>query len=226
MTNVFHSNWLKNLPERDISAFKAACEPVWYSDGDFIYTMGSHPDQLFGVAEGQVRVHVATNELKPVLAHIHTPASWLGEIEFVLREPSYVSMEASGDTRVFRIHGKSFRALAGHHPLLWESVARLASLNLKLAISAANDLVHRTAQKRMAAVILRLSGHRAAFQNNVPVDAIRASQSEVAALSNTARTTAWQILKRFQKDGLVALEYGCIRVLNTQGLTALLEERK
>jgi hypothetical protein len=66
MTSAVHSDWLMSLPELDISALKAARAPVWYAGDDFIYIIGPHPDQLLRVAEGQVRVHAATDELKPI----------------------------------------------------------------------------------------------------------------------------------------------------------------
>jgi CRP-like cAMP-binding protein len=223
-STVFDASWLSNLSRDALDAFRASCSFVKVPNGHSIYRLGSRQNRLWGVAEGQVRVHVATNEMQPVLGHIHTPGSWFGEVEFVLSQPAYVEMAAAGDSMLCRVDGKNFRRLARQFPELWESVARLASLNLWMATSAANDLALRTGQKRIAAVILRLSGNRAAVQNNAPVDTIHASQQEVAELSNVARTTAWKILKEFRKLGLIELDYARVTILSRQGLLDVLAD--
>lgn len=222
--DVFRSAWLDNLSPGAVEALRASCTSFRVPHGKTVYPLGAHQGRLWAVADGQVRVHVATNEMQSVLGHIHTPGSWFGEVEFVLSQPAYVEMVAAGDTLLYRVDGNAFRRLAAMHPELWESVARLASLNLWMATAAANDLALRTSQKRIAAVILRLSGNRAAVQNNIPVDCIYASQQDVADLANVARTTAWKILKEFEKRGVVGLEYGRILIRSKPDLITVLEE--
>jgi CRP-like cAMP-binding protein len=226
MSQVFKAAWLANLPTAAAEQLMAVCRSMAFDDGDYIYQLGARQDRLWGVESGQVRVHVATNEMHPVLGHIHTPGAWFGEVELVLGQPAYVAMQAAGPTRLRVIDASQFRQLARRHPELWESVARLASLNLWLATLAANDMALRAARQRMAAVVLRLSGNRGAFQNAQPVDSIHATQQELADLANVARATASKALLEFQSLGYLELNYGIVILHSTEGLTAAVESQE
>ena len=102
-------------------------------------------------------------------------------------------------------------------------LARLAACNLWYATSAAKDLVLRTPRERLAAALLRLSGHRAATQGTPPLQSIRASQQEIADLANVSRTTASGLLHDFQDAGLITLDYRRIGILVAEGLAATLD---
>lgn len=220
----FESSWLRNLSPQAIDGLRERCSLVPFPSGSCIYRIGLNQDSLWGVLDGQVRVLVATNELPPVLGHIHAPGAWFGEVEFTLSHPAYVEMQAAGDTRLYRIEHSAFRDLSQQHPQLWESVARLACLNLWLTTAAANDLVLRTAEMRIAAVLLRLSGHRSAIQGSPPLTTVHANQQEIASLANVARTTASKTLQKFREQGAIGLDYGRVSMIRPQQLEQLLDE--
>jgi CRP-like cAMP-binding protein len=224
MTDLFSASWLQNLPADARQRLRKVCTAVDFPRGGFVYRFGAEQDRLWAVQGGQVRVLVSTNEMHPVLGHIHGPGAWFGEVEFSLSVAAYVEMEAVAGTRLFRISRQAFERVADRHPQVWESVARLASMNLWYATSTANDLALRTSKKRVAAALLRLSGHRAAIQGNPPLERISARQQEVADLANVARTTASKILSEFRDRRIIELEYGSITVAAPSKLSGVLQD--
>ena len=129
---------------------------------------------------GQVQVRIPLIEMEPVLGHIHQPGAWFGESELIQGVDGLVEMKAVGPTAVAKVPYSRFRQLAYRQPDLWEAFTRLTSMNQLLAMSAANDLVLRTSQKRIAATLLRLSGRRGVLQGSYQADVVNASQQEVA----------------------------------------------
>lgn len=220
----FSSLWLKGNSSTSLDLLKRSAATVDLSRGGTVYAQGALQSSLWGVVSGQVRVFVTTNELQPALGHIHAPGAWFGEVESVLNVPSYVQIEADTDTRLVKIDLGRYRKIANSHPMLWESVTRLTAFNLWYATCVANDLALRRPRQRLAASVLRLSGYRAATQGNPPINNLRASQQEIAVLSNVARTTASKLLNEFQDDQMLRLDYGRIILLDAGRLAATLEQ--
>lgn len=222
-TDPFEAQWLTGTQAAAIGALRAAAIPIDLPRGGVVYAHGRPQKSIYGILTGQVRVIVSTNEMHPALGHIHGPGGWFGEVESILGIDSYVQMEADVKTRLCRISLRRFRAVAAGYPQLWEATTRLTAYNLWLATSAANDLLLRTPLFRIAAVLLRLSGRRAATQGSSPLNSIRASQQEIANLANVARSTASKILNGLQNDGVLCLDYGRVAILDTQKLAVMLE---
>ena len=219
----FVSKWLSINDVTAIDRLRRMASYVDLPRGGLVYAYGVPQKYLYGVVTGQVRVFVTTNEMHPALGHVHAPGAWFGEVESILNIDSYVQMEADVDTQLVRIGIKDFRTIAAEYPKLWESVTKLTAFNLWLATCAANDLALRTPRQRIAASVLRLTGHRAATQGNPPIDSLRASQQEIADLSNVTRTTAAKLLHEFQDTKMLRLDYGRIIILDAKRLSELLD---
>lgn len=218
VNDVFQVDWLEPVPDDIRGLLEDQATRLTFNEPGTVYRIGRDQGSIFGVRRGQVRVMVETNEMAPMLGHIHAPGAWFGEVEMLLRTPAYVGMEAVAGTELVRVEGRRFNALAERHGCLWQALARLASLNLWYATSVANDLALRTSRKRLAATLLRLTGWRAAAQGNPPIDVIAANQQEVADLANVARSTASKLLQEFRRAGVLRLDYGQIAVLDHEPL--------
>lgn len=199
---------------------------IHYQNGDVVYAMGGPQDYLWGVKAGQLRVEVAMNEMEPVLGHIHHAGAWLGESEVLLGLPGLVEMRAIGDISMTRVKYNHFSILADKHPALWTGLARLTSFNQLLAMSAANDLVLRTSRQRLAATLLRLTGHRGVFQACATTESVLVTQSELANLTNLALSKTSDHLREMSKDGLIGLEYRRIVLRDFNGLGAIISGKE
>ena len=188
-----------------------------------IYGIGAEQDSLWGLASGQVRVQVALNEMAPVLGHIHQQGAWFGESEPLLGVPGLVEMQAAGEVALVRVPFVKFRHLANAHPVLWEALAKLTSMNQVLAMSAANDLALRSGRLRLLATLLRLCGQRADYQDSRPLATIPASQQEIARLANVSLSKASELLCSFAREKLIVLEYGRVVVLDPLKLRTLID---
>ena len=222
--DVFGSAWLRGVPGTVVDELRALSSLITLNDKQIVYGQGAEQTAIWGVVRGEVRVQVALSELEPLLGHIHQAGAWLGESEPLLGVPGIVEMRTAGPTVVERIPYARFRAIANAHPELWEALARLTSMNQLLAMNAANDLALRTGRKRLAAAILRLSGHRGVFQGSAATSVLGISQQEIAGLANLARPKVLEHLKALESENLIRLAYGAITIRDAAGLEVVLSE--
>lgn len=216
--DVWAAGWLRSMPPDVVEKLRALSDRIAVGDKALVYAHGAEQKWLWGVVAGQVRVHVALNEMEPTLGHIHHVGAWFGESEPLLEVPGLVEMRASGETTVEKIAYARFRRLANEHPELWEGLARLTAMNQVLAMTAANDLALRTGRKRLAAALLRLSGQRAVLQGSLEVAIVKTSQQDIAGLANLALSKVSAHLGALAGANLIRLEYGRIRILDPDGL--------
>ena len=220
---AFDAKWLRSVPGLVISELCSSADFITIPHGQIIYGLGTDQNWLWGLQRGCARVHVCMNEMEPILGHLHHPGAWFGETEVLQNISSPVEMRAAGEVSVVRIHYVKFRSLANQNPALWEALAILASMNQTLGMSAANDLVMRTSSKRLAAVLLRLSGDRANYQETTISTTIRANQDEIANLANLSISKTSEELAGFKKAKAVHHKYGKVEIIDSHKLQAILE---
>lgn len=216
------SGWLRDVSEpfRD----RLLSLGRWHTvpRGTVIFGQGADEQDLFGIASGSIRMHIAMNEHEHRVAHICGPGFWVGEHEFITGTPRIIEMEAPEDTTLMRFRRSDFAQLLKDVPDAWRWIALLAAQHLAVAIGAADDLMLPLAEKRMAAVLLRLCARRLAHPASPAVDRILMSQSELASAANLSRASAGRILRDFAKAGAIATNYGSIDILDPEALAAKL----
>lgn len=86
---------------------------------------------------------------------------------------------------------------------------------------AIEDLMIREPHKRCVAVLLRMASCRSQGSHEAVASL---NQSELAAMSNAARSTVAALLSKLESEGLVERGYGQIRILFPDRVRALLKD--
>jgi CRP/FNR family transcriptional regulator, cyclic AMP receptor protein len=109
-------------------------------------------------------------------------------------------------------------------PGAWQFLAFAMIDHIGVLIGASDDLMIRDPLRRFIAVLLRAAGCRTETPPGAePID-IDASQDDLAAMANMARTSVNAALKKLEASGAVELGYRRIRILAPDGLRARLTE--
>ena len=222
MTGTAHTSlwqgWLADMPVCLAEALLS--QGIWhdYRAGDVIYHVGSEDRSLWGLASGTVRMWLATNEHEARFGHAFGPGFWFGEYELVTRHPRLIEMEVAEATRAICIPASRIERLTHEQPQLWRWIAVLAAQHTLLAVSACDGMMLRNPVSRTAAQVLRLSGRRAAH----PHDVMPITQQNLAEVLNLSRSSTGRILRQFEKDGLISLEYGAIVLRDADAMAGLI----
>jgi CRP-like cAMP-binding protein len=193
-----------------------------FADGAMIYGFQQEQVCLWGVVSGFVRIFVTMNEQDPKLAHCAGPGFWFGEIPIITGWGRAVQAMAFGDLRLCAIDRSVVTGIARRDPEVWRAVATLSVMNQMTAIGAGEDLMIRDSKKRLVTVLLRLAGHRNAFQGAAAFPTVPVTQLELAEASSLSRSSAARILGDLARQGFIRTDYRTIAILDPDSLKALL----
>lgn len=219
---ILKSGWLARVPSGVADLLVGSASPVRFGEGETVYGFGQRQNRLFGVVSGTVRMWVTMNEQEPRFGHIAGPGFWFGETELVTGKAGIMEMAAYGETLLYAIDRPSIDRLGETIPGIWQAIALLAVMNQGTAIGAADDLLIRNSEQRLAAVLLRLSSRRSAFQGVPPLDRLPVTRAELAEVSSLSQSTTAALVADFVRSGLIRTGYREIVLENPAGLTEII----
>lgn len=215
---MIRSGWLGRVPDPLADQILAAGTWRTFAEREIVYALGAEEQSIWGIDSGCIRMHVTFNEAEPRFCHVAGPGSWFGELAFVTGLPRPFEMETASACRLLRVGRKEVERIAATSPEIWREIARLAAENEATAIGGVDDLMLRDADRRLAAILLRLASRRNAFQGVPPIDVIPATQREVADAASLSRTVAAAVMADFVAAGAISTEYRRIRILKPETL--------
>jgi CRP-like cAMP-binding protein len=222
MKNVANlsTGWLGDLPQAFVERLVAIGRWVRKDQGQIIYGIGSDDTNLYGIASGTARMQMAINEHEQRLSHVIGPGFWFGENELVSGEARMLEFAAATGMSLLQITRTDFQNLARDVPDAWRWIALLAGQHLITAIGAADDLMLPSSEKRLAAVLLRLSGNRLGHPRSPSIAVIPVTQQELAIAANLSRASAGRILRKLETSGEISLEYRAVMIRDFNALSA------
>jgi CRP/FNR family cyclic AMP-dependent transcriptional regulator len=225
LAETLTTGWLRLGEPAVRDAFLKAGRIRRFADGARVYDFEQEQTCIWGVTHGVIRISVTMNEQDAKLAHCGGPGFWFGETAVILGLGRSVQAVASGETRLCAIERSDIVELAREAPEVWRMVGVLCGMNQLIAIGAGDDLMIRDPRKRLVAVLLRLSGHRNAFQGTPPIAAVPLTHVELADAAALSRSKTAEILRELGERGVIKAEYGAIRIVEPASLKGLLARK-
>lgn len=222
--NILVSGWLGFLDPALVQNIFEAGRLEEVPKNKKVFEIGTPNPQLYCVLDGAFRMMTLLNAENRRFAHLCGPGFWFGEDAFAFRSPAVLDISSATDATTFVIHISDFEEVTKHHPFVWKDFSRLVGMNMMLAISVGSDLMIRNSDKRIAATILRLAGHRAAFQQQRPITKLHITKEDLAAAANLSRNSVTSILSEFSKQGIISKSYSAIEILDSAKLEQMLQD--
>ena len=127
-----------------------------------------------------------------------------------------VGLRAVRRSTVAIIGRDAFNQVAAAAPDLWRYLLGVAMENNARAVRMADALMERDSRKRLALVLLQLSGAHDAY--GVRPAVIEMDQSTLAASANLSRSAASPLLRAMQAGGILVVERKSIRIVDLKKL--------
>ena len=126
-----------------------------------------------------------------------------------------VQIQAEGETRALVIPVQVVSALMRENLYVENFVYKSAAQRFSDTIRAVEQMLFRTLEQRVAAY---LTGEA----RRLGTDTLRVTQEQLAQAIGSAREAVSRALKKLEKQGLVAVERGAVRLLDRPALYRLL----
>ena len=189
-------------------------EPISAPSGSVLFQPGQACDRLVLLTEGLVRVRMVSESGREIeLYRVHPGETCVMSIACMMGERPYQAEGlADGAIQGVAISRGLFREMLGASPTFRDAVLTVQTRRIFDLVSLVDELAFHRTEARLAARLLQRAG---------PGDAVAETHQELALDIGTAREVVSRRLKRFEAQGLVALERGRVRILDRGGLSAL-----
>jgi CRP/FNR family cyclic AMP-dependent transcriptional regulator len=207
--------WARSLSPEQMARVEAECFEQFIPKGGFVCKRGEVPDNWTGIIDGLVKINNSSPEGKSVTFAGVPTGGWFGEGSLLKHEARKYDVMALRDTRVARMPRTTFEwlleaSLPFNRFLLMQLNERLGQFIGLVENDRTLDIDTRVA-RCLAAMF---NSHLYPGLEKV----VQISQEEIGYLSGASRQRANQALQLLEREGLLRLDYGGIRVLDLEGL--------
>jgi CRP/FNR family cyclic AMP-dependent transcriptional regulator len=207
--------WARTLSAPEMVRVEAACFEQFVPKGGYVCRKGEALENWIGIIDGLVKINNFSPSGKSVTFAGVPTGGWFGEGSLLKDRVRKYDVTALRDTRVARMPREIFEWLL--EASLPFNRFLLMQLNERLG-----QFIGLVENDRMLDVDTRVARCLAAMFNSHLYPGleklVQISQEEIGYLSGASRQRANQALQLLEKEGLLRLDYGGIRVLDLEGL--------
>ena len=207
--------WAQVLTPAQMARVEADTYETFVPKGGFVCRKGELVDNWVGIIAGMVKMNNFSPSGKSVTFTGVPPGGWFGEGSLLKNEPRKYDAMALRDSRIARMPADTFNWLL--ETSLPFTRFLLMQLNERLG-----QFIGMVENDRLLDIDTRVARCLAGLFNSHLYPGIeklvQISQEEIGLLSGASRQRANQALQVLEKEGLLRLDYGGIRILDLEGL--------
>ncbi|WP_237213491.1 Crp/Fnr family transcriptional regulator [Falsiroseomonas oryziterrae] len=216
---VLDNGWLAQQPAPFQAEILARADILAFGRGDHAFTVGDRRGGVHGIVEGSFAVHVAATPCDGSLAHVMRPSVWFGLSPLTRRPSGSLTFRALEPSWTLHVPESAVEEIVRSCADAARAVAGIAEASLQIAFGVIADLLIPDADRRIAAILLRVCGAGAESPRTAPAGC-RLTQAELGEMANASRGLVNRTLRSFETEGWVRLGYNRIAVTDIAALTA------
>jgi CRP/FNR family cyclic AMP-dependent transcriptional regulator len=222
--------WLAEIDASLAAAVVQAGRTVALGKGDPLYGPEDNPGGMYGVVSGGMLMATQGRDGLPLPGHIARRCHWFGYGSVLEKQRRTMIMTANEATVLLHVPLAELERLRAEHPAANRAYGKLATLGEALYLATVADLLIRDTDRRLAGVLLRVSGAepppyhpgyrpsaedlaRWADPTGVPL-----TQTLLGELANASPHTVARFVDRASRAGLIDWRYGRVRILDVLAL--------
>lgn len=191
------------LAANELDACAEAFRQARFAQGTTLFTRGDPGTHLYVVAEGRVRLAVATDEGRELSFRHAAAGDLFGEIAALDGNPRTADATALSDVLAYRLERTAFQALWSKHPGIAARIIAVLCRRLRDTSVQLEGIALHPLEVRLARfLVFALSGRKAAPGKRVPLE-LGFSQSELAQLLGASRPKVNTALGALEDAGAV-----------------------
>jgi len=210
-TSSIH-NFLDGLPDAVQTAFDAVSTHRRFGKSRTIIQAGDRRDVLYQLCEGSVKYCARDERGREMVAAFMKPGDWIGLSELFTGMPAMADVVALSPVRLRVLKRRDFEALMARYPVIAQHLLRVFSLRFSVMYYAAQDRSALTLKERLIKTLYTLSFSTDKQEADGKDLVIRMSQEELSRVLASSRQRVNRALKELEREGLLRLGYGAIRL--------------
>jgi CRP-like cAMP-binding protein len=201
--------WLHDASPDLRYAIRDRADHLTVPKGDCFIRADQPTGGLTAILQGRLDLHSPNVRGQRTLVHAFGPGWWLGGRPAISGEQRRFDHVAASALELLRLSRNRLLQISEDHPEFWRCLARMVTINMGLAIDAAEQ--HRLADptSRVVMCFLRLHQTGAAWCGRLPI-----SQADLAAIANLSRRRTISALETLEQSGALRRTYGAVEILN------------
>jgi CRP-like cAMP-binding protein len=223
--------WLAGIDPALRAAVIDAGRIIKFHRGEPLYHPGDEPGGMYGVAEGGIVLSTIGRDDLPVAGHIVRPCTWFGYGSVFDRQRRMLIPTANETSQVLYVALSEFERLRTAFPSAGRAFGQLATRGEAIYLSIVTDLLIANTDRRLAAVLLRVTGAETPDRpRDLPIDpladpwaspgGVPLTQAMLAQLANASPHTVARFVDRAVTAGWIDWKYGRVSILELGQLTA------
>jgi CRP-like cAMP-binding protein len=207
--------WFAMLPASTIKQLLDLCKLKHIARGEQLLAKDAEADGMYCVLEGKIKISNVNREGKEMVLTWLTAGTWFGEISMFDGLPRTHDSFAESDSQLLMIPSQSFHRLLLAHPELYPHFMKQLCERIRTVFAILDETSGLSLRSQLMKRLVMLSnGWNAASQQ----DEIQVSQESLARLLNTSRQTINKLLQALQREKLIEVKYGKIKLLEPEAL--------
>jgi CRP-like cAMP-binding protein len=223
--------WLAEIDSTLAAAVVDAGRIIVLRRGEAVYHPGDEPGGMYGVAEGGILLSTVGRDGLPVAGHIMRRCTWFGYGSILDRQRRKLVPTANEASVVLNVPLGELERLRASFPSASRAIGQLAMRGEDLYLAIVTDLLIANTDRRLAAVLLRVTGAELPDRpKHLPGDpladpwagpgGVPLTQAMLAELANASAPTVARFVERAVQAGLIEWKYGRVRIVEFEQLTA------
>jgi CRP-like cAMP-binding protein len=212
--------WLADAPAGFRAEILAMARPITVPRGQWVFAIDDPPGGIYGIISGGIGIEGAADWHPVRLGHILRAGAWFGHHPVLTGGGRRVQgMRATEDSDLLHVPLPGLRALVARDALAARHVGAMADAGSILGTRIISDLLIPQAPRRIAAVLLRVTGAEDGVEPTHP-DGFLLTQGDLGEMANASRPHVNRVLAHFAERGWITKSYQHIRVLDVPALQA------
>ena len=191
-----------------------------YKKKQTIYTEGNHPNRLFYIVNGKVKIYRSNEDGKELVTGLYNTGDFIGYIALLEGTTYQDTAEALEDTELAIIPKEDFENLVNNNREVAQKFIRMLAKNISEKENQLLGLAYNSLRKKVAEALIFLQ--KKYKQPGSETFSIDISREGLATIAGTATESLIRTLGDFRSEKLIDIQNGSVIVLDEKKLASLL----
>lgn len=222
--------WLAEIDPDLAGAVVQAGRTLSLCKGERLYNPEDNPGGMYGVVAGGMLMATLGRDGLPLPGHIARRCHWFGYGSVLEKQRRSMIMSANEPTVLLHVPLAELERLRAKFPTATRAYGKLATLGEALYLATVADLLIRDTGRRLAGVLLRVSGaepppYHPGYRPDekdlaswADPEGVPLTQTLLGELANASPQTVARFVDRASQARMIDWRYGRVRILDVLSL--------